>query len=96
MSGQIRVEREDNLGWVIFDHPERRNAISGEMWVQLPEALASLDADPEVRVILLRGAGDVAFISGADISEFEKLEGCVTCLSVRIRHPAIGEDLLPE
>ena len=72
MAGQIRTEREGPLGWVIFDHPERRNAISEQMWIQLPDALAELDADPEIRVILLRGAGELAFISGADISEFEK------------------------
>lgn len=72
MAGQVRVEKEEFIAWVIFDHPERRNALSRNMWVQLIEALADLDADPKIRVILLRGAGEVAFVSGADISEFEK------------------------
>lgn len=72
MAGQVRVEKEESIAWVIFDHPERRNALSKNMWLQLPEALSALDADPGVRVILLRGAGEKAFISGADISEFEK------------------------
>jgi enoyl-CoA hydratase/carnithine racemase len=71
MSGRIRVEREGALGWLIFDHPERRNAISHEMWQALPAAARALDEDPAVRVVLLRGAGEVAFVSGADISEFE-------------------------
>jgi len=71
VSGRIHVEKEGALGWLVFDHPERRNAISHEMWQALPEAARSLDADPEVRVVLLRGAGEVAFVSGADISEFE-------------------------
>jgi enoyl-CoA hydratase/carnithine racemase len=71
MAGRIRVEREGALGWLIFDHPERRNAISHEMWEALPGAARSLDEDPAVRVVLLRGAGEVAFVSGADISEFE-------------------------
>jgi len=62
----------DGLGWIVFDHEARRNAISREMWRQIPDAAAALDRNPEVRVVLLRGAGEVAFVSGADISEFEE------------------------
>lgn len=64
------MEREGHLGWIVFDHPERRNAISKDMWRAIPDAAQELDADPEVRVVLLRGEGEVAFVSGADISEF--------------------------
>ena len=64
------MSREAALAWLVFDHPERRNAVSLEMWQAIPALAATLDADPSVRVIGLRGAGDVAFISGADISEF--------------------------
>ena len=71
MGGRIRVEVEGAIGWLVFDHPERRNAISVEMWQELPRAAARLDADPAVRVVVLRGAGEAAFVSGADISEFE-------------------------
>ena len=71
MSGRIQIEKEGALGWLVFDHPERRNAISHEMWEALPKAAAALDEDPAVRVVVLRGAGEVAFVSGADISEFE-------------------------
>jgi enoyl-CoA hydratase/carnithine racemase len=70
--GRIHVEREGALAWLVFDHPERRNAISAEMWQAIPAAVAALDADRDVRVVVLRGAGDVAFVSGADISEFER------------------------
>ena len=73
MGGRIRIERDEQdprLAWLVFDHPERRNAISVEMWRQIPEAAAELAADPEVRVVVLRGAGDAAFVAGADISEF--------------------------
>ena len=72
MAGRIHVEREGALAWLVFDHPERRNAISAGMWQAIPDAVAALDADPAVRVVVLRGAGDVAFVSGADISEFEQ------------------------
>jgi len=72
MGGRVWARHEGSLGWIVFDHPEHRNAISSEMWRQIPEATQSLDANPEVRVIVLRGAGDTAFASGADISEFEQ------------------------
>ncbi len=71
MSGRIGVIREGALGWLIFDHPERRNAISAEMWEAIPGAAADLEADPEVRVVVMRGEGELAFVSGADISEFQ-------------------------
>lgn len=70
MPGKVHIEREDQTGWIIFDHPERRNALSDNMWGELAEACVELDADPDVRVVVLRGAGEKAFISGADISQF--------------------------
>jgi len=70
MGGSVRVEKQGELGWLVFDHQERRNAISIEMWHGIPQAVQQLDEDPEVRVIVARGAGEVAFVSGADISEF--------------------------
>ena len=70
--GRIHCEKQGVIGWIVFDHPERRNAITAEMWREIPKAAEALDADPEVRVVVLRGAGDVAFVSGADISEFEE------------------------
>jgi enoyl-CoA hydratase len=66
------IGRKDGaIGWVIFNHPERRNAISTEMWRAIPPLLAAYDADPAVRVVVFTGAGDKAFVSGADISQFE-------------------------
>jgi enoyl-CoA hydratase/carnithine racemase len=71
MPGSVRIEKDGAVGYVVFDYPERRNAISLSMWREIPGALAALSADPAIRVAVLRGAGDVAFVSGADISEFE-------------------------
>jgi enoyl-CoA hydratase len=66
------IGRKDGaIGWVIFNHPERRNAISSEMWRAIPPLLAAYEADPEVRVVVFAGAGDKAFVSGADISQFD-------------------------
>ncbi len=79
MGGRVRTERDDRdprLGWIVFDHPERRNAISVEMWRQIPLAVQEFAEDASVRVVLLRGAGEDAFVAGADISEFgEKRSG---------------------
>lgn len=56
---------------MVFDHPERRNAVSLAMWSEIPALASELDADPSIRVVVLRGAGEDAFVSGADISQFE-------------------------
>jgi enoyl-CoA hydratase/carnithine racemase len=72
MPGKIRTEKRDGIGWLVFDHEERRNAITADMWEAIPPAALALDEDPEVRVIVMRGAGEKAFVSGADISEFSE------------------------
>jgi enoyl-CoA hydratase/carnithine racemase len=72
VAGRIEAILDGAIGWVVFDHPERRNAVSVGMWRALPGVVAQLEADPAVRVLVLRGAGDAAFISGADISEFQE------------------------
>jgi enoyl-CoA hydratase/carnithine racemase len=71
MAGRILSNVDGALGWIVIDHPERRNAVSAEMWGALADAAERHDANPAVRVIVLRGAGELAFVSGADISEFE-------------------------
>ncbi len=58
------------IGWLVIDNPERRNAIALSMWKAIPGAVAALDGHPDVRVIVVRGAGEAAFVAGADISEF--------------------------
>lgn len=68
----ILIERKPPLGWLIFNRPEKLNALDKAMWAAIPEKLGELEADPEIRVILIRGADERAFAAGADISEFEK------------------------
>jgi len=72
LTERIIARKEGAVGWLIFNNPERRNAISVDMWEAIPTVLSQYEADPEVRVIVLAGAGDKAFVSGADISQFEK------------------------
>lgn len=69
----LHAEVEGAIGWLIFDNPARKNALTYAMWQAIPPMIAALDAHPEVRIIVLRGAGSSAFASGADISEFETL-----------------------
>jgi enoyl-CoA hydratase/carnithine racemase len=72
MAGRLRIERDGALGWIVLDNPARLNAINGDMWRAFPGAMAQLDADPEVRVVILRGEGEKAFAVGMDISEFDQ------------------------
>ncbi|HZC18019.1 MAG TPA: enoyl-CoA hydratase [Caulobacteraceae bacterium] len=65
------VGRKDGaIGWMTFNNPMRRNAVSVDMWQAIPGVLAAFEADPAIRVIVFTGAGDKAFVSGADISQF--------------------------
>ncbi len=70
--GKILQESADGVGIITFNNPETRNAISLDMWEGLGHALAELRENDDVRVVVLVGAGDKAFVSGADISQFEK------------------------
>src|ERR1700730_14109060 len=70
--GKILKAITEGVGVVTFNNPEKRNAMSLEMWEGLGQALTELRDDPDVRVVVLVGAGDKAFVSGADISQFEK------------------------
>jgi enoyl-CoA hydratase len=70
-SSKMLMEKEGPLGWIIFNQPEKRNAVSQEMWHMVPDMVQDLEEDEEIRVIILRGAGDQAFVAGADISQFK-------------------------
>lgn len=72
-SDALLVHRDPPLAWVVVNRPHARNALSAAVWEGLAAAVETLGEDPEVRVIVLRGAGEQAFISGADISEFRAL-----------------------
>ncbi|HUQ24217.1 MAG TPA: enoyl-CoA hydratase [Burkholderiales bacterium] len=72
MTERLLEKKEGALGWIVFNNPERRNAVSLDMWEAIPRVLDSFEKDPDIRVVVLAGAGDKAFISGADISQFEK------------------------
>jgi len=73
MSDALLLHREPPLAWLVVNRPEARNALSAAVWDGLADAIEGLAGDAEVRAIILRGAGEQAFISGADISEFRAL-----------------------
>src|SRR6202795_2115758 len=70
--GKILQNIADGVGVITFNNAEKRNAVSLDMWQGLGHALVELRDDPAVRVVIMVGAGDKAFVSGADISQFEK------------------------
>lgn len=82
MPAQLILKREGPVAWIVFSNPERHNAVTYEMWTELPERIAEFDADPAVRVIALTGEGERAFVSGADISEFEKKRGSADAATI--------------
>jgi enoyl-CoA hydratase/carnithine racemase len=63
--------RSSGIGRIIFNNPQKRNAVSLDMWRLAGDALAEFAADSDIRVVVLSGAGGKAFVSGADISKFE-------------------------
>jgi enoyl-CoA hydratase/carnithine racemase len=73
MSDVIEVIRADGVATVTLNRPEKMNALNLPMWQGLAEAFTSLSADPQVRVVILRGAGTGVFAPGADIDEFDTL-----------------------
>jgi len=72
---KLITTRDGAVATVLFSNPKKMNAMTYDMWRAVPETLAALDADPGVHAIVVAGDGDKAFISGADISQFENLRG---------------------
>lgn len=71
----VRLDRSGPVGWIVFANPERRNALTAGMLGQALERVEEVAADDSIRVVVLRGDGDAAFISGADITAFGSSEG---------------------
>jgi enoyl-CoA hydratase len=68
---KLLMEKNGPIGWIVFNQPEKRNAVSQEMWELMPKYVEDLATDDNIRVVILRGAGEQAFVSGADISQFK-------------------------
>lgn len=70
--GTMHADKDGAIGWITFDNPARRNAVSLAMWEALHRIVREFAADAAIRVVVVKGAGDKAFVSGADISEFDE------------------------
>jgi len=68
MSAHLSIEREGAVAWLWLDRPDKLNALHRPLWAEIPQAVAALDADPEVRVIVLAGRGR-AFCAGIDLAD---------------------------
>jgi enoyl-CoA hydratase len=69
---KLLCEKDGPIGWIVFNQPEKRNAVSQEMWEAMPEYVHDLATDDAIRVVVMRGAGEQAFVAGADISQFKE------------------------
>ena len=65
------AEKVGPVGRLVFNKPHKHNATSTDMWEAIPVILDEFEKDPAIRVVVVTGAGDKAFVSGADISRFE-------------------------
>ncbi len=72
LTEKLVAHKDGAIGWIIFNNPARHNATSFEMWQSLPLVLEAYAQDADVRVIVLKGAGEKAFSAGADISQFKE------------------------
>jgi len=91
--GDLRVLRDGPVATLVVNRPEKHNAISFEMWQAIPGLLHELEIDESVRVLVVRGTGEEAFASGADISEFARVRADVAsarAYSVTVREAEHG------
>ena len=72
LTSKMLAEKDGAVGRLIFNNPARHNAVSLDMWQAVAQIMEDFDNDDAVRVIVVTGAGGKAFVSGADISRFEK------------------------
>lgn len=73
-TGSLKTKISDNVAWIMIDRPARKNAMTQAMWIEIAQLLHKLGSDPDVRAIVLSGAGG-DFCAGADIGEFETVRG---------------------
>jgi enoyl-CoA hydratase/carnithine racemase len=91
---KILARKADGIGWLVFNQPEKRNAISLAMWDAIAIVAGDFASDPAVRVVVMRGEGGKSFAAGADISEFEKVRSNAEAQSEYNRRTSAGAEKL--
>jgi trans-feruloyl-CoA hydratase/vanillin synthase len=81
----VLIEKEDGITWLIMNRPEKRNAMSPQLHVEMDDALAELAVDPHTQVLVLTGAGD-AFCSGQDIKLYFRANDDAPAARAKARH----------
>ena len=69
-SERIIAEIDGPIGWMVFNNVEKRNALTLDMFEAIPIVLDRFESDPAVRVIVLKGAGEKAFVAGGDLARY--------------------------
>ena len=64
--------KENRIGVITVNRPEKRNALDRKTRQEMRRALTEIERDQDIRVLIVTGAGDEAFVSGADINDFEE------------------------
>jgi enoyl-CoA hydratase/carnithine racemase len=94
--GKMLASNQDGVGVITFNQPEKHNAMSVEMWVGLGEILRDFEADADIRTVILTGAGTRAFVSGADISQFEQVRSNADAQRAYDEQTSVGRRALNE
>ncbi|MBE7367009.1 enoyl-CoA hydratase [Ramlibacter pallidus] len=90
-TGRVQAWTEASTLHIRFDHPARHNALSVDMWQAIPPLLAQAERDDAIRLVVFSGAGETAFASGADISQFEDMRAAREAVA---HYETIAEDAL--
>jgi enoyl-CoA hydratase/carnithine racemase len=90
-TGRVLVRLDGAALHIVFNNPARHNALSVDMWGAVPALLAQAADDERVRLVVFSGAGDKAFVSGADISQFEDQRAAREAVA---QYEALAEDAL--
>lgn len=91
VTDRVQVWTEDSTLHIRFNNPARHNALSVDMWEAIPPLLAVAETDDSIRLVVFSGAGEKAFVSGADISQFEDMRAAKAAVD---RYEQMAEDAL--
>jgi len=93
MSDELLYTTEDDIGWVTFNRPAARNALTFAMYEGLAEICAAQTAPPRLRALVLTGAGEQAFAAGTDIGQFRAFSGPEDAIEYEARLDQVADTI---